>query len=223
MKKKFIITGFTILLFLVAGICYSCSFNKDKVPEVLIASLDNDGEQETTPQDLNENYDADHSALTNSEEVSADVIIYVHLCGAVVKPGVYEVNTGTRLIQVIELAGGLLKEAADDYINQAQPITDGQRIYIPTKDEVKELNAAEYMDGDKGDEEDSDSRTKLVNINKADAEELMNLPGIGQSKADSIIAYRNSNGNFSKSEDLMNIPGIKEGLFNQISSYITVN
>jgi competence protein ComEA len=132
------------------------------------------------------------------------------------------------------LSGGFTKEAAGDYINQAQPVYDGQRIYIPTQDEVKELPVAEYVagqalsveqstltnTGDTNNTGSKDTSSTLVNINTANAEELMNLPGIGQAKANSIIDYRTTKGDFKTIEDLMSISGIKEGLFNQISSYI---
>ena len=69
---------------------------------------------------------------------------------------------------------------------------------------------------------DTSNTTSFVNINTANAEELMDLPGIGQAKANSIISYRTTKGKFKSIEDLMNIPGIKEGLFNQISANIIV-
>ena len=148
--------------------------------------------------------------------------IYVHLCGAVRKPAVYRVEAGARLVDVIGLAGGLTETAAGDYINQAMSVEDGQRIYIPTKAEVEGLTPEEYIVGEGGSPE-QESKQRLININQADAGELMELPGIGEAKAESIIAYRNTNGDFTAIEELMMVPGIKEGLYGQIVSYITVN
>jgi competence protein ComEA len=260
MKNKFIIAGITCCFFLISGICYSCAYNNKDTSATLVTSLTENGvkpgaqnntkdesteqelqesvseEQKTNPQSLEE---LNSKELTpeerKSQELSKDeVLIYVHICGAVVNPGVYEAVSGTRLFDFIELSGGLTKDAAGDYINQAQPVCDGQRIYIPTEDEVKELPMTEYAAGQDLSENqstftvtdaanqtgDTDTPSKKVNVNTANAEELMSLPGIGQAKAKSIIDYRVTNGNFKTIEELMSIPGIKEGLFNQISSYI---
>lgn len=151
-----------------------------------------------------------------------ETLLYVHLCGAVEQPDVYKVVPGTRLFEVIELAGGLTKTAAADYINQAMKVEDGQRIYIPTKDEMKELDVTELLEYKQEETDTNKDLPKLVNINEADSEELMELPGIGQAKAASIIEYRSTKGEFKSIEDLMNIPGIKEGLFHQVEAYIAV-
>ncbi len=167
-------------------------------------------------------------------------VIYVHVCGAVVHPGVYATAADARIVDVLELAGGLAEEAAGDYLNQAQQILDGQRIYVPTKSEVSSLTAGDHLNGGNyvtggsyvtggnyaaGGEaavpEGKDS--SLVNINTADVAQLMTLPGIGQSKADRIIEYRSANGKFKTIEELMKVPGIKEGSFRQISLKISVD
>jgi competence protein ComEA len=252
MEKKYVIAGITCSFLLISGFCYSCSYNKNDSSAVLVSSL-TDSEENTEIQskeslvsdgtnskELNakeQNLNVQNSKEMNSQGIndseqvfddngSSDV--YVHICGAVAKPGVYQAAQGTRLYDMIELAGGLIKEAAGDYINQAQTVADGQRIYIPTKDEVKDISVTEYAAGkyledtqrDTANMDGSGHTTNLVNVNTATAEELMNLPGIGQAKADSIIDYRVSQGKFKTIEDLMKIPGIKEGLFGKISSYI---
>ncbi|MDF2943924.1 MAG: hypothetical protein K0S01_2782 [Herbinix sp.] len=243
MKKKYVIAGITCSFLLITGICYSCAYNKDTSGD-LVTSLA-EGEDSTGVQSKNiieadefnlteANSDQSQTETEASDEPqestnnSLDTSIYVHVCGAVVKPGVYQAANGARLFDMIKLAGGLAKNAAGDYINQAQSVTDGQRIYIPTEDEVEEISVADYTAGEFFDASQSaveDTNTSgnteiLVNINTATAEELMSLPGIGQAKADSIIDYRSSNGDFKTIEDLMSIPGIKEGLFGKISSYI---
>jgi competence protein ComEA len=150
-----------------------------------------------------------------------DPLIYVHVCGAVVNPGVYQVPEKARIIECIEAAGGLTLEAADDYINQAGKAEDGQRIYIPTQAELKELSLDEYISGDNNNQTD-ETAEKKININTADEKELMSLPGIGQAKAKSIIEYRKMHGDFKDPADLMNIPGIKEGLFARIKDLVIV-
>lgn len=150
-----------------------------------------------------------------SEELSVQVetsltseILYVEVCGCVNAPGVYEVPEGTRVYQVIEMAGGLREEAGTGAVNQAAQVTDGQQVYIPSKDE----DAVPSGQG----------RTGLVNINTAEAEELMALPGIGQSKAEAIISYRESVGRFGSIEDIMKVNGIKEAAFNRIKELICI-
>ncbi len=133
---------------------------------------------------------------------------YVQVSGAVKTPGVYELPENSRVYQAIEAAGGLLSTADDSTLNQAAFLTDGQKIHIKTKGEAEE--EAEEDDG-------------RVDLNKASLSDLMTLPGIGQSKAEAIISYREEHGAFTSCEELMNISGIKEGVYNKISSSIKVN
>ena len=151
--------------------------------------------------------------------------VFVHVCGAVENPGVYELAGDARVYQAVEAAGGFLPEACEDYVNQAGVLTDGKRLYIPTEDEVRELSQAGK---DTLTEElllQSDSETDpadgLVNINTASMEELCTLPGIGEGKARHIISYRESTGKFEQIEDIMKVEGIKEGLFGKIRDLIT--
>ena len=138
--------------------------------------------------------------------------IYVHICGEVKKPGVYELNDGSRIFEAIEAAGGMTKAAAGDSVNQAEALSDGQQLYIPSSAEIQKenLETAEISDG-------------KVNLNKASKEELMTLSGIGEAKAEAIIRYREENGSFRTIEDIMEIEGIKEGVFRKIEDQITVS
>jgi competence protein ComEA len=219
MKKKIVITGITVLLFLTAGICYSCSYKNDSASAVLLPAGQESADEVTT-KDLPTQ--AVQAVPTADLQESDQTEVCAHICGAVVHPGVYAVRGGGRLIDLIEAAGGFSEDAAQDYMNQAQAVTDGQRYFIPTEEEVKDLSSAQLIAGDTGSPKEQ-SESVLVNINTADRETLMSLPGIGESKAAAILSYRKSNGDFKSIEELMNIPGIKEGLFNQVSSYITVN
>lgn len=139
----------------------------------------------------------------------------VHICGAVRNPGVYSLPSGSRIYEAIAKAGGLSAEACQDSVNQAETITDGQMIRIPTEEE-----AAMQEEPPQADQTGQDGR---INLNTADADALMTLPGIGASKAKSILAYREAQGGFSSIEDIMNITGIKEGVYTKIKDYITVN
>lgn len=139
----------------------------------------------------------------------------VYVCGAVVSPGVYELDDGSRIYEAVELAGGFMEEAAEDALNLAESVTDGQMIRIPTEEEQEAA-------GRQGAEADSAADGKL-DLNRADVAALMELPGIGQSKAEAIVGYREEHGSFSRTEDLMKVEGIKEGVFNKIKDRIKVD
>lgn len=153
------------------------------------------------------------------EEIQAE--IFVDVCGAVANPGVYEMDADSRVFQVIEAAGGFLPEAASASVNQAQPVSDGQQIYVPTQEEVEEgtMPAVIQQTETAG---DSDMVEGVVNINTADADILKSLSGIGDAKAQAILAYREEYGAFSTIEEIMQVPGIKESTFSAIKDKITV-
>lgn len=153
--------------------------------------------------------------LTTLEEKSKIVIVYV--CGEVKKPGVYELNENSRVIDAISLAGGYTDKACVSYLNLAGAVSDEQKIYVPSKDEVNTEQFAQSVDGAN---EGGSSDTTIININKATKEELMTLPGIGASKAEKIISYREENGMFQSPESIMQISGIKDGLYNKIKDRI---
>ena len=141
------------------------------------------------------------------EESKVQDSIFVFVCGAVKCEGVYELPSGSRVFEAIQMAGGFSEDAAVSRINQAEVLADETRLYIPTMNEMTEEQSQE--DG-------------KVNINTATKEELMTLPGVGQSKAALIIQYREEHGRFQAIEDIMNISGIKDGLFGKIKDYIKV-
>lgn len=168
--------------------------------------------------------------------------IFVDVCGAVASPGVYELDEGSRIFQAVDAAGGYLPEAASDYLNKARSLDDGQQIYVPTQEEVEagpeEILAKrpEISDltgntaGDSAGEQNSRlSETEAgqgqlddrINLNTADAALLSTLSGIGQSKAEAIIAYRQEHGGFASIEEIMNVEGIKEGTFSKIKDKIS--
>lgn len=142
--------------------------------------------------------------------------IYVYVCGAVKMPGVYELEKGTRVFQAVQAAGGMTGDASAASVNQARAVNDGEQIYIPTLEEVRntETGVGQTVIGGTG--------KKKVNINTAGMEELMTLTGIGEAKARSIMEYREENGGFGKIEELMEIEGIKEGVFNKIKEDIMI-
>ena len=161
---------------------------------------------------------------------SSALLIYVHVCGAVKNPAVYSLPEGSRVCDAIAAAGGLTENAADDYVNQARFLTDGERVYIPEKGELSNLSAAQYAVGQPvnsgagnsgGSSAASGSQEKQpVNINTAGVNELTTLPGIGESRAESIIAYREEHGAFATIEDIMKISGIKDAAYEKIKDRI---
>lgn len=153
------------------------------------------------------------------DKVSACVV--VHVCGAVQNPGVYSLAEGSRIYEAVAAAGGLLPEADEAYLNQAACVTDGEQIYVPTMQEVLEQSATLTRNGQQT-EIGTVSQDAKVNLNTATKEQLCTLPGIGESKAESIISYRNEHGAYGQIEDIMKVEGIKDGLFQKIKDRITV-
>lgn len=159
-------------------------------------------------------------------------ICVVHICGAVNAPGVYTLERGERLYQAVEKAGGFREDAQQDYLNQADLLSDGMKIYVPTRSEVQEAEEgrewimapvgamSDSLSSEEG--KDSEKDSLLVNINTAGEEQLCTLPGVGSSKAKSIIAYREQNGAYRTIEEIMNVEGIKDGVFRKIKDSITV-
>ena len=140
---------------------------------------------------------------------------FVYVCGAVVNPGVYELPENSRVYEAVAMAGGMTEDAGTEAVNQAEIVTDGQMLRIPTIAEV--LAAQEDASGDSGATDDG-----LLNINQAEVADFMTLPGIGQSKAEALVKYREEHGKFSSIEEIMNVDGIKEGVFNKIKDSIKV-
>ena len=146
------------------------------------------------------------------ETEAAAKLIVVHVVGAVQKPGVYRLPAGSRIYQALEQAGGGLEGADLERINLAQPLVDGQQVFLP-------LKGAEGA----GQPQPTGGVTSgKVNINTAGKEELENLPGIGAVKAQGIINYRQQHGPFQRIEDLLDVSGIGEKTLAEIKELITV-
>lgn len=165
-------------------------------------------------------------ALTEGEECDASAEkMYVHLCGAVGEEGVYTLPKGSRLIDGVTAAGGFTTDADTTYHNLAALLTDGQKVYVPTLAETEELSVAERMEstGDGSESEQTSNREEVrgkVNINTAGKEDLMTLSGIGESKAESILLYREKVGPFQSIEELKNVTGIGDAMFARIKDSI---
>ncbi len=193
-KNKNIIKALLIILiFVTAGVIYSCTMAKPSAEK-------NDGEK------VSEETKKESSALKEKESAS---MLCVYVCGCVKQPGVYYLKSGSRIHEAVGLAGGLSENASYNSVNLAEEISDGQQIYIPGVDEEISRTAAAVDDG-------------LVNINTADQEQLKTLPGIGDVKARAIVEYRESAGSFQGPEEIMNVSGIKQSAYDKIKDKIKV-
>lgn len=202
------------------------------------AEKDNVSENETDASDGSGN----GSEKADSEDTAA-AVIYVYVCGAVNDEGVYFLEEGDRVYKAIELAGGFRDDADTTVLNQAEMVTDGEMIRVPTTEEGVRLRengqnvsgsvtqtptqaggnvsgSGSQTAGQVG-QDSADNSSGKVNINTATSEDLQTLPGIGSSKAAQIIAYREENGGFSKPEDIMKVSGIKQGSYDKLKDKIT--
>ncbi len=141
-----------------------------------------------------------------------DKMIVVHMIGAVARPGVYHLPEGSRIYQLLEEAGGALEDGELELINLAQPLVDGQQVFLPRHGEEGYLQIT--LTGD--------ATAVRININTAGREQLESLPGIGAVKAQSIINYRLQNGPFQSIDNLLEVSGIGDKTLEGIKELITV-
>lgn len=170
--------------------------------------------------DLEEAAGTEQAGETEQAAAAKDAVIYVDIGGAVCNPGVYALAADARVYEGIEAAGGLLPEAYTKALNQAQLLSDGEKVYVPTAEEWKSAgqeNAAIESAFQTQEQDDG-----MININTADAGKLCELPGVGESRAQAIIAYREENGPFTDIAQIQNVSGIKSGLFSKIRDLIKV-
>ena len=196
MKKKKLISRVAIgLVVLIAGACYMVFvLPKDKNDTGAIVFA--------------------QAAITPSIKETLDDTIVVHVCGSVVNSGVYTLKASSRIMDAIAAAGGFTLEAAKDALNLAATLRDEQRVYVPSQEEVSE-DMITYTEG-------GQALSQMVNLNTATKEQLMTLPGIGETKANSILEYRKEYGAFSAIEDIMKIQGIKQSVFERLKERIYV-
>lgn len=194
-----------------------------------------------------DNTETDNTNKEEKEDFSKK--FFVDIKGAVKKPGVYEMDSNAIINDVIKLAGGYTTNAYQNGINLSKKIKDEMVIYIYNKSEMakylenndntvikNECNTPDYnicecindkysiIEVGSNNKNDSDNTEvkEVVNINTADVSKLSTLNGIGESKAQAIIKYREDNGKYTKIEDIMNVSGIGEKAFEKIKDFITV-
>ncbi|WP_195852397.1 helix-hairpin-helix domain-containing protein [Aerococcus urinae] len=184
--------------------------------------------------DLEENSQPEPSVTDQAEggeagnsEGQGDDLIYVDVKGAVKSPGLYQVQAGDRVLDAIDLAGGLNDQADSKRINLSQRLQDQMVVYVPALDE--EVGADDLMaitpalseDGPTAGSSQGDSQK--ININTADASQLQEISGIGEKKVADIIQYRESKGSFQTIEEITEVSGIGDKTFEKIKEQITVN
>lgn len=178
-----------------------------------------------------------------SKKTSNLKTLFVDVKGAVNAPGVYELEDGKRVIDAINLAGGFSDKADTINVNLSKRLTDEMFIVIYTKQEIynykksnetSNINCASFecvcpdvkndacIEKNLKAENNKKKANNKVSINNATKEDLMSLTGIGESKANAIINYRNENGLFKQIEDIKNVSGIGDSVFEKIKNNITL-
>ena len=171
-------------------------------------------------QNKTEDYSVSFSNIsneTNNKDEKAedkhDEKIFVDVKGAVKHPGVFETTKDKRVKDLIEEAGGLLDDADTSTLNLSQKVKDQMVIYVLKHGEKpKQIS----------DDGSSSSNTDVININTANKEQLMKISGVGKTKAEAIISYRDKNGDFKKKEDITKVRGIGKATFEKIKDKIEV-
>lgn len=211
-----------ILLSVVVIFLSGCSAQKDYVLSdddsgyVLLPEEDSDSKK-----DAENDSDIETEQISNTANAKQDVedgnhLIYVDICGAVNNPGVYSFHEGARVFEVITAAGGLTDDACLESVNRAESVSDGQKIYILNEIEWEQQKTDGIL------QTKTETDDGLVNLNDASESELCTLPGIGATRAQAIIAYREEQGGFATIEEIQNVSGIKSGTYEKIKNLIKV-
>lgn len=233
-KKKIIISVILLIILAIGFVIYILAGNSndystlDLENDALVDSGKNvENEQENSMQSAdNTNVTDDGNDIDNTNQVTEEVVeIAVHITGEVKKQGLIYLKEGSRVADAIEKAGGETKNADLSQINLAYVLQDGQKIYVPNKNE----KISQYITGNSGNNDTEENNTSnsskedsKVNINTANQSELDSLPGIGPSIAQKIIDYREENGNFKNIEELQNVKGIGDAKYEEIKDRVTV-
>ena len=214
--KKFIL--FLIGISIVLGGIIFVLYQNNKEANEDVVDIFKDEEEKASEKDIEK---------VEEKDIEISKVI-VDIKGMVNNPGVYEVESGKRVNDVINMAGGLLEGADTSNINLAKIVVDEMTIIIYSKEEVLEKYKKEVcicdcpeITNDACITEEKENNN-LININTGDIKVLMSLDGLGEAKARAIIEYRDKNGLFKDISELKNVPGIGEAIFEKIKDYITV-
>ncbi|MBR1633913.1 MAG: helix-hairpin-helix domain-containing protein [Lachnospiraceae bacterium] len=224
MKKSSICAWVVLSMLFILGGCSHTSYLESDTPEDEVEAA---VEDDMDPED---GASSEKEATPSKEEGT----LFVQVAGAVKSPGVYELPQGARVFEAIELAGGLKKNADDVSLNQAQLLSDGEKIYVCRAGEQEE-SAADGSDvreagvsdgvGGFGSGNGSNGGASVdgkININTAGADELKTLSGIGDAKAQAILSYREAHGGFQSVDELTQVDGIGDATLLKLKDYITI-
>lgn len=193
--KRYLLLIEVFLLFFIA----LCSCKSDDLESVL--ELESAVEMNEPPES---------PSISHSTEIDSEYI-YIYVCGAVERSGVVTLMQGSRGEAAVLAAGGMTADADSTYVNLAAKLEDGEKLFIPTKEEVTILELEQQA-----------KESGIININTAELEALCTLPGIGESRARDIIMFREKNGQFEHIEDIMKVSGIKTNAFEKIKDKIAI-
>ena len=214
LDKDYIVIGIIIIavtVFMILNIGKVTEFNKEEKENTTInASI------EESKNDIEEKENKENKEETKEMGTG----IFVHIDGWIQNPGVYEIKENDRVNTIIEKAGGLKEGASIKSINLAARLSDGDKIYIPNREEEKQIETTEVKGNNTGTVKIT--KNSKININKASISELKQITGIGESTANKIIDYRDNVGKFKKIEDIKEVKGIGDSKYESIKDKITI-
>ena len=148
---------------------------------------------------------------SDSAEIRTDVQspkIYVHVAGSVKSPGIYQLDSGTRVYDAVLAAGGFTSKANQSSVNMARALTDGEQLVVSSQSVASSIEVA--------------PSSALISLNQASSSQLEELPGVGPALAGRMIDWRTANGGFKAKEDLLNVAGIGDKLFASFKDLVTL-
>lgn len=214
LDKDYIVIGIIIIaviIFIVLNIGKVTEFNKEEKENTTINASIEESKNDIEEKEIKENKEETKEMGTG---------IFVHIDGWIQNPGVYEIKENDRVNTIIEKAGGLKEGASIKSINLAARLSDGDKIYIPNREEEKQIETTEVKRNNTGTVKIT--KNSKININKASITELKQITGIGESTANKIIDYRDNVGKFKKIEDIKEVKGIGDSKYESIKDKITI-
>ena len=214
LDKDYIVIGIIIIaviIFIVLNIGKVTEFNKEEKENTTINASIEESKNDIEEKEIKENKEETKEMGTG---------IFVHIDGWIQNPGVYEIKENDRVNTIIEKAGGLKEGASIKSINLAARLSDGDKIYIPNREEEQQIETTEVKGNNTGTVKIT--KNSKININKASISELKQITGIGESTANKIIDYRDNVGKFKKIEDIKEVKGIGDSKYESIKDKITI-